>query len=95
MTTPVTLRVCAVCEWIFRARVENEVYIYECPKCGQGSYSARYVYGAKCYGYEKNQKPWLIKKLRAYEAELEQIVKENWDQTESKKQTTMKLKLVK
>lgn len=49
------LRVCASCEWIFNTGVE-------CPKCGFGSYSARYVYGNKAYTYAKNQKPWKLKK---------------------------------
>lgn len=63
MSKHAKLRACASCEWIFRNGVE-------CPKCGFVSYGARCVYGDKCYTYEHNQKPWLEKKVLAYEIEL-------------------------
>jgi len=59
------LRVCASCEWIFK-RSESEM----CPKCKFAHYGARYVYGARCYRYAKTQKPWLDKKMYAYELKL-------------------------
>ena len=55
------LRVCASCEWIFRNKTS-------CPRCGFGHYGARYVYGDKCYNFEKTQLPWLnneIEKLHS------------------------------
>jgi len=61
-----TLRCCASCEWIFKALKEQP----ECPKCGFGSYTARYVHGKKCYRYAKTQTPWLEKKLFSYEMKL-------------------------
>lgn len=57
------LRVCASCEWIFR----NDDF---CPKCGFAHYGARFVYGDKCYRYEKTQKPWLDRMLSNYEMKL-------------------------
>jgi len=63
------LRVCASCEWIFKV-TEHEM----CPKCGFGSYGARYVYGDKAYRYAKTQKPWKDKKLRRYKIELDEQI---------------------
>lgn len=60
------LRVCASCEWVFKATPENP----ECPKCGFGSYGARWVYGGKAYRYQKTQEPWKNKKLFRYEMKL-------------------------
>lgn len=64
------LRVCASCEWIFKYgdNVEEPVC---CPKCGFGSYSARYVYGDICYKYRHTQKPWRDKKLGNYTVRLD------------------------
>lgn len=42
----------------------------DCPKCGFGSYGARYVYGDKCYKYERTQQPWFEKKLDKYRLNL-------------------------
>ena len=61
------LRVCASCEWIFRTAINQGG---GCPKCGFCHYSARYVYGDKCYQYEITQKPWLDKKIFKYESGL-------------------------
>jgi hypothetical protein len=57
MTTQGTakLRVCASCEWVFKLGDSQDC---DCPKCGFGSYGARYVYGDKAYTYKKTQKPW-------------------------------------
>ena len=57
------LRVCASCEWIFEDGLD-------CPECGFGSYSARYVYGNKAYSYRNSQHPWLEKKIEKYRREL-------------------------
>lgn len=62
------LRVCASCEWIFRILSENKTN--ECPKCGFGHYSARYVYGQKAYVFAKTQEPWVNKKLNEYHQKL-------------------------
>ncbi len=62
----VILRCCASCEWVFKA-VDNNP---DCPKCGFGSYGARYVYGNAAYRFAKNQQPWLKKKLFLYEERL-------------------------
>ena len=64
------LRVCASCEWVFRGSVE-------CPKCGFGSYGARWVYGNAAYTYERTQQPWRDKKLAAYGAKLDNEIKES------------------
>jgi hypothetical protein len=61
------LRVCASCEWIFNRGIE-------CPKCGFGSYSARYVYGNKCYRYKSTQKPWKNRRIAEYIDELNQEI---------------------
>ena len=63
----VKLRVCASCEWVFR-NAEN------CPKCGFAYYSARHVYGNKCYRFEKTQEPWINKKVAAYIEELHEQI---------------------
>lgn len=57
------LRTCASCEWVHRGHEG-------CPKCGFGTYGARWVYGAACYKYEKTQEPWMNKKLASYTSEL-------------------------
>lgn len=62
----VILRICAHCEWIFRAKNNGPV----CPKCQFGSYGARYVYGDKAYTYARTQKPWKDKKMFSYEMKL-------------------------
>lgn len=59
-----TLRTCASCEWIFKEGVN-------CPKCGFGSYGARYVYGDKCYHYAYIQKPWKDKMMTRLAIALE------------------------
>lgn len=63
------LRVCASCEWVYRFTQSRE-----CPKCGFASYGARWVYGNKCYRYEKTQELWLEKKLTKYEMQLRQEI---------------------
>jgi hypothetical protein len=63
------LRVCASCEWIFKGAID-------CPKCGFGSYGARYVYGDKAYDYVKTQIPWIEKKVANYYTELWREVEE-------------------
>lgn len=57
------LRTCASCEWIYRGH-------RDCPKCGFGSYGARWVYGPRAYQHERTQDPWLLNKLASYEREL-------------------------
>ena len=61
------LRVCASCKWIFKG-------LPYCPKCGFVHYSARYVFGNKCYSYAVTQEPWLKDKLDNYEAKLRQEI---------------------
>ncbi len=68
------LRVCASCEWIFKAVNNN----WHCPKCGFGSYGARYVYGESAYQYAKTQKPWKMRKMNAYESLLDSEIIENF-----------------
>jgi len=67
------LRVCASCEWIFRKTNPD----LGCPQCGFAHYGARYVYGNKCYIYEKTQKPWFDKKIRFYEYELLKTIRDS------------------
>jgi len=51
---------CARCEYIFRGE-------RKCPMCGYpGCYRARYLYGSRCYSYEKTQLMWMEKKLAYY-----------------------------
>lgn len=57
------LRVCASCEWIFTGDVE-------CPKCGFGSYGARFVYGDKAYRFKRTQEPWKNQKMASYALKL-------------------------
>lgn len=64
------LRVCASCEWLFKAKN----YSAECPNCGFGSYAASDVYGRKAYRYVISQKPWIDRKLGEYEWQLRQVV---------------------
>ena len=64
------LRVCASCEWIFTENVE-------CPKCGFGSYGARYVYGDKAYRYAKTQNPWFNKKIDSFSYKLWREIEES------------------
>jgi len=64
------LRCCASCQWIFRNGVE-------CPKCGFGSYGARYVFGDAAYRYEISQKPWFEAKLASYSSSLYAQIREN------------------
>ena len=63
----IRLRTCASCEWIFKAEDSDPT----CPKCGFGSYSARYVYGNKAYTYLKTQKPYKDKKMFVYKMKLD------------------------
>ncbi len=58
------LRCCASCEWIYKGPRRS------CPKCGFGSYGARFVYGDKAYKFKFTQEPWLQRKLKKYESEL-------------------------
>lgn len=67
----VILRCCASCEWVFKALNNDPT----CPKCGFGSYGARYVYGYAAYRFAKTQKPWLVKKLFKYEMGLRKEIK--------------------
>lgn len=61
------LRVCASCEWIYKG-------LKACPKCGFGSYGARFVHGNKCYKYQITQEPWLKRKLEKYKSKLLLII---------------------
>lgn len=61
------LRVCASCEWIFRKQDDETI---SCPKCGFGHYGARFVYGDKCYEFEKTQEPWMKKRIEEYRHKL-------------------------
>jgi hypothetical protein len=54
------LRTCASCEWIHTG-------FDGCPKCGFGTYGARYVYGNAAYRYKRTQEPWMKKKMQTYE----------------------------
>ena len=60
------LRVCASCEWVFKNSESPE----GCPKCGFGSYGARYVYGKKAYKYEETQEPWLEQQMIRFRCKL-------------------------
>jgi len=62
------LRTCAFCEWIFKLSDSDSIV---CPRCGFGSYGARYVYGDKAYRYEKTQEPWKKRKMERFETELD------------------------
>jgi predicted RNA-binding Zn-ribbon protein involved in translation (DUF1610 family) len=62
------LRVCASCEWIFKE--DKTLEWTPCPKCGFGHYSARYVYGNKCYRYAVTQQPWVDHKVKNYTSNL-------------------------
>lgn len=50
------LRICASCEFIFRWK--QRTVVEDCPLCGFGSYSARWVLGTSCYRQEKTQQVW-------------------------------------
>lgn len=50
MTQRANLRVCASCEWIFKASEFSA-----CPKCGFAHYGAHWAIGKKCYTYAKTQ----------------------------------------
>lgn len=71
MSIRAKLRCCASCEWIFQNGVE-------CPKCGFGSYGARYVYGNKAYRYKYTQEPWYQKKIDGYSLKLLSEIKESY-----------------
>lgn len=58
------LRCCASCEWIYEGS-------QDCPKCGFGSYGARFVYGSKAYRYKLSQEPWKRRKVNAYLVKLQ------------------------
>jgi len=66
------LRVCASCEWIFKLGPCRDP---SCPKCGFGSYGARFVYGGKAYRYAKDQHPWFEKKMADYAYRLSQEIR--------------------
>lgn len=72
MTKQAKVRVCASCEWIFRWKGGPE-----CPKCGFGSYGARFVYGDAAYRYLLTQKPWKEKKLNEYIDELNSVIEKH------------------
>lgn len=65
------LRTCASCEWIFTATVEAP----ECPRCGFGSYGARYVYGTNAYHFRDTQSPWKRRMMGKYGVELDREIK--------------------
>ena len=75
------LRVCASCEWIYKG-------VRDCPKCGFGSYGARYVYGNKAYAYAKTQEPWIERKIAAYHMELWKEIQET-NENNSKSQSRL------
>jgi hypothetical protein len=66
------LRTCASCEWIHTG-------FGGCPKCGFGTYGARYVYGNAAYRYKRTQEPWLKKKMQSYGLKLLAEIDENLD----------------
>lgn len=70
MSIRAKLRCCASCEWIFQNGVE-------CPKCGFGSYGARYVHGNKAYRYKYTQEPWYQKKIDGYSLKLLSEIKKS------------------
>lgn len=72
------LRVCASCEWIFRANGEG------CPKCGFAHYGARFVYGDKAYRFEMTQEPWMNKKMADYQVKLLDEIKSSAPPKKSK-----------
>lgn len=67
------LRTCAHCEWIFKMKDNNP----SCPKCGFGSYGARYAYGDAAYRYAKTQKPWKDRKMFDYEMKLDEEIEQS------------------
>lgn len=69
MSLKANLRTCALCEWIFKI-TDNQF----CPKCGFGSYGARYAYGDRAYYYAKTQKPWKDRKIAEYEIVLDKEI---------------------
>ena len=68
MSRVAELRVCASCEWIYKGKD------CACPKCGFGSYGARYVYGDICYTWQHTQKPWYDKKMANFSCGLVQEI---------------------
>lgn len=58
------LRCCcnASCEWIFKSEDGSP----ECPRCGFGSYGARYVHGEKAYKFARTQEPFFMHKLGVF-----------------------------
>jgi hypothetical protein len=65
------LRVCASCEFVYKAPPFNATY---CPMCGFGSYSAHWVYGKKAYKYEKTQQPYIDKQVSKFVDELQTCI---------------------
>jgi len=63
------LRTCASCEWIHEG-------FEGCPKCGFGTYGARWVYGDAAYRHKHTQAPWKKKKLDSFEATLNREIEE-------------------
>ena len=77
------LRTCASCEWVFHL---PESLDPSCPKCGFGSYGARYVYGSKAYNYINTQVPWKRKKLATYTETLNQEIQTSTENLSTKGQ---------
>jgi hypothetical protein len=63
MTQRAKLRVCGRCSWIFEGETD-------CPKCGFGSYGARWVLGKVCCRYRITQQPWLHRQMDKRAREL-------------------------
>jgi len=61
------LRACASCKWIFNTGIA-------CPKCGFGSYGARYAFGNQCYRWLFTQKPWLDQKMNEAYGKLDKEI---------------------
>jgi hypothetical protein len=75
------IRVCASCEFVFDMRLHPVGK--GCPQCSFASYGARQVYGKKCYGYLKSQKPFynrfiVAARYQAY-AEITRVRKNQTD----------------
>lgn len=69
------LRVCASCEWVFKAA--PGMPDSGCPKCGFGHYGAHYVYGKRAYRYATTQEPWIRQKMDSYGALLQKEIRES------------------
>lgn len=66
------LRCCTQCKFIFKRHDKKAL----CPLCSSESDGALQALGNDCYKLANTQEPWKQKKLQAYEAELNEIIKQ-------------------